>query len=178
MAIKKISLENFTVFERIEIPFSPGINILIGENGTGKTHVMKVLYSACQAARLDVPFSQKLVRVFKPDQLKISRLIRRGRGNQRSRIMVESEHARIAAEFHLKTKRWDAEVDGESNWEKQHSSLTSTFIPAKEILSNSWNLEAAVNKNNVDFDDTYVDIISAAKIDISAGKDNSKRKNI
>ena len=128
VAIKRLTLENFTVFEKIQIPFTPGVNVIIGENGTGKTHVMKVLYSACQAARPDISFSHKLVRV--------------------------------------------------SKWEEQLSSLTSTFIPAKEILSNAWNLEAAVNMNNVDFDDTYVDIVTAAKIDISAGKDSSKRKKL
>ena len=42
------------------------------------------------------------------------------------------------------------------------SNLTSVFIPAKEILSNAWNLDAAVKMGNVEFDDTYLDIIAAA----------------
>ena len=37
MAISKICFENFTVFEKIEIDFCDGINVVIGENGTGKT---------------------------------------------------------------------------------------------------------------------------------------------
>ena len=45
MAIKKISVENFTVFENIEIEFCDGINVFIGENGTGKTHLLKILYA-------------------------------------------------------------------------------------------------------------------------------------
>ena len=45
--------------------------------------------------------------------------------------------------------------------------ISSVFIPAKEILSNAWNLDAAVKLGNVEFDDTYLDIIAAAKIDIS-----------
>ena len=52
------------------------------------------------------------------------------------------------------------------------------FIPAKEILSNAWNLDAAVKMGNVEFDDTYLDIIAAAKIDISRGVDTGARKNI
>ncbi|WP_368274919.1 AAA family ATPase, partial [Enterocloster lavalensis] len=44
MAIKKIELENFTVFDKMDIQFTEGINVLIGENGVGKTHVMKLLY--------------------------------------------------------------------------------------------------------------------------------------
>ncbi|MGV8984286.1 AAA family ATPase, partial [Clostridium sp.] len=38
MSIAKVYLENFTVFEEEEIAFSNGINVIIGENGTGKTH--------------------------------------------------------------------------------------------------------------------------------------------
>ncbi|MGG1517872.1 AAA family ATPase [Paenibacillus oryzisoli] len=176
MAINRIVLDSFTVFEHVDIPFSSGINVFIGENGTGKTHVMKVLYSACQAVRIDVAFNHKLVKVFKPDQLKIARLLRRRKGNTQSKIIVESDQTQISAEFHNKTQKWEATVTGESKWEKQLSSLTSTFIPAKEILSNSWNLEAAADKNNVDFDDTYIDIITSAKVDISVGKDNNARK--
>ena len=47
-------------------------------------------------------------------------------------------------------------------------------LPA--ILSNAWNLDAAVKMGNVEFDDTYLDIIAAAKIDISRGVDSSARK--
>ena len=43
--------------------------------------------------------------------------------------------------------------------------IRDRFIPAKEILSNAWNLDAAVKMGNVEFDDTYLDIIAAAKID-------------
>ena len=57
------------------------------------------------------------------------------------------------------------------------SGLSSVLIPAKEILSNAWNLEAAVKMGNVEFDDSYLNIIAAAKIDISKGPDSaSKRK--
>ena len=38
--ITQIKLENFTVFKNIEIHFSKGVNIFIGENGTGKTHIL------------------------------------------------------------------------------------------------------------------------------------------
>ncbi len=44
MAINKIKIKNFTVFEDFEMEFSPGVNVIIGENGTGKTHLLKLLY--------------------------------------------------------------------------------------------------------------------------------------
>ena len=34
--ITQIKLENYTVFKNVEINFDKGINVFIGENGTGK----------------------------------------------------------------------------------------------------------------------------------------------
>lgn len=129
MPLTRIEAENFTVFEDITIPFSKGLNVLVGENGN---NTAKTRWNLIHKDR-------KL--------------------------------------FSTKTKR-DAEITTEEKWEKQMSDLTSVFIPAKEILSNAWNLDATVKMGNVEFDDTYLDIIAAAKIDISKGVDSAARKNI
>lgn len=177
MPLKRIEAVNFTVFEDIKIPFSKGINVLVGENGVGKTHIMKAAYAACQASKHDVSFVQKTTMLFRPDQSSIGRLVNRNKsGNNQARISVESDTAKIGMIFSTKTRKWDAEVVSEENWEKQMSDLTSVFIPAKEILSNAWNLDAAVKMGNVEFDDTYLDIIAAAKIAISRGVDSAARK--
>lgn len=54
--------------------------------------------------------------------------------------------------------------------------LSSVFIPTKEILSNSWNLSNVVQQGNIIFDDTYLDIIAVAEVNIASGKDNSRKK--
>nr|WP_288642487.1 AAA family ATPase [uncultured Anaerobutyricum sp.] len=177
MPLTKIKIENFTVFEDITIPFSKGLNILVGENGMGKTHVMKLAYAACQSRKHDVSFSQKTTMLFRPDQSGIGRLVNRNKnGENTARVLVESDIAQIGMSFSTKTKKWAAEVKSEEKWEKQMSGMTSVFIPAKEILSNAWNLDAAVKMGNVEFDDTYLDIIAAAKIDISTDVDSVARK--
>lgn len=177
MPLTRIKIENFTVFEDITIPFSKGLNILVGENGMGKTHVMKLAYAACQSRKHDVSFSQKTTMLFRPDQSGIGRLVNRNKNGQNTaRVLVESDIAQIGMSFSTKTKKWDAEVKSEEKWEKQMSGTTSVFIPAKEILSNAWNLDAAVKMGNVEFDDTYLDIIAAAKIDISTDVDSVARK--
>lgn len=183
MNITQIKLENFTVFKDTEINFDKGINIFIGENGTGKTHILKVLYSACQAANPKVSFSNKIVRTMLPDDFKISRLITRNRGNHNAKIKVCAKIddttvvKSLSTEFNNKTKKWEAAVKGEEAWEKVFGDISSIFIPAKEILSNSYNLTAAVEKDNVRFDDTYVDIINSAKVDISVGRNSADREN-
>jgi energy-coupling factor transporter ATP-binding protein EcfA2 len=42
--VQSLSLTQFTAFEQATFEFCPGLNLLIGANGTGKTHVMKVMY--------------------------------------------------------------------------------------------------------------------------------------
>ena len=143
---------------------------------------MKVLYSACQSVDKKVSFAHKLVLTMLPDDYKISRLLTRKPGNRTGIIRITAGEAETIAErvltasFNGKTKKWEADVTGEDGWEESFSGVSSIFIPAKEILSNSYNLNAAVEKNNVRFDDTYLDIINAAKIDISVGR-NSDSKN-
>ena len=89
MSLKRIEAVNFTVFEDIKIPFSKGLNVLVGENGVGKTHIMKAAYAACQASKHDVSFAQKTTMLFRPDQSSISRLVNRNRsGNNQAKISV------------------------------------------------------------------------------------------
>ena len=181
MIIRKLKLENYTVFESQQIEFSPGINVFIGENGTGKTHILKVLYSACQSVDQKTSFSHKLVATMLPDDYKISRLITRKPGNRSAMLRVtagETDTQKdkiLSAAFNGKTKKWEADVTGEAGWEETFEGVSSIFIPAKEILSHSYNLNAATEKNNVRFDDTYLDIINAAKVDISVGRNSDAK---
>lgn len=181
MILKKVKLEHYTVFESAQMEFSPGINVFIGENGTGKTHLMKLLYAACKSADKKITFSQKLVYTMLPDDYKINRLITRMPGNHKANVrvtageLVEKKDRVLAISFNNKTKKYDAEVSGKEGWEESFAYNRSIFIPAKEILSHSYNLNAASEMNNVRFDDTYLDIINAAKIDISAGRNSGTR---
>ncbi len=169
MAIQKLAMKNVTVFDEITLEFSKGVNVLIGSNGVGKTHVMKLLYSACQAVREDVSFPHKVVRTFRPDGAAIARLINRNRtpAERNASVRVQSDASGIDMKFSSSTKKWDAEVTREEQWEKKNAGLESVFIPAKEILSHACNLTEAVSKGNVEFDDTYVDVIASAKVDIT-----------
>jgi predicted ATP-dependent endonuclease of OLD family len=46
MAIKRIEIKDFLVFRgEFAVDFNPGVNVLIGENGTGKTTLLKIMYA-------------------------------------------------------------------------------------------------------------------------------------
>lgn len=100
MALKSLMLKNFTAFSEAEFNFAPQLNVIVGENGAGKTHVLKVAYSAIYVsakgskesgsvrptkAHLQTAIADKLITVFKPDEL--GRLARRNRpGRQRCEV--------------------------------------------------------------------------------------------
>ena len=49
--IHSLTLKKFTAFSDLNIQFSPKLNILIGENGTGKSLLLKAAYTLCSASR-------------------------------------------------------------------------------------------------------------------------------
>src|SRR5262245_8324455 len=86
MKLTTLELRNLSTIEAADFDFAPGINILIGENGTGKSHVLKVLYALLRSTRiLRVPTSDvgqairaRLADIFRPDDGHIGRLVRTG----------------------------------------------------------------------------------------------------
>ena len=93
--LESLSLKNFTAFSEADFKFAKGLNVIIGENGAGKTHVLKVAYSAIYVcargnkeagsgnptkAHFQAAVASKLNAVFKPDELgRLARRDRRGR---------------------------------------------------------------------------------------------------
>jgi predicted ATP-dependent endonuclease of OLD family len=183
MPLVKLDLKNFTVFEKLNLELSRGINVLIGENGTGKTHLLKILYAACQAAQAEktgIDFLTKLGKVFRPDDFDLSRIVRRGADTDTAKINVKfasdnGDFASLSAEFDAKSSK-KKKVTGDGEWKKLAKSLSSAFVPAKEILSNARNLIQAIEKGNVDFDDTYKDIISTASVNQTNGTETETRR--
>ena len=76
MTISRIKLERFTAFEKLDLNLSPGVNTFVGANGTGKTHLMKVAYAACDISKTQLNFAEKLIRVFLPSGRALGRLVK------------------------------------------------------------------------------------------------------
>ncbi|MGI4873045.1 MAG: AAA family ATPase [Janthinobacterium lividum] len=56
--LKRLHVKNFTVFAEANFEFSPGLNVIVGTNGTGKSQVLKLGYAA-EAAYAAVPRNMK-----------------------------------------------------------------------------------------------------------------------
>ena len=42
--LNTLQIKHFTVFQDAQFRFSPGLNVIVGDNGTGKTHLLKLGY--------------------------------------------------------------------------------------------------------------------------------------
>ena len=69
--LRALEIKNFTVFEEAKLEFSPGLNVVIGENGTGKSHLLKLGYSMMQ-----VSFESGVVGLLGSEQERITRQLR------------------------------------------------------------------------------------------------------
>ena len=67
MSIQSIGLKNFTVFKDFQLDVSTGINVFIGKNGTGKTHLLKAIYAACELSKTENT-GDDLLKCFKENQ--------------------------------------------------------------------------------------------------------------
>lgn len=157
--IEKLEIKNFTAFDEIEIDFVPGVNIFIGENGTGKTHILKLLYSY-QTAKikrgLHKDFSGKMLRVFLPNDLSLKRLISRGKGVKKeasfSIIKNGDKHS-----FKLTGQGVDTKAGAE--YIKPEKAV---YLPVKEMLANAPGFRSLYSERETHFEEVYLDIIDKA----------------
>ena len=95
--LKSLAIRNLTVFAEANLQFSPQLNVIIGENGFGKSHLLKAAYAVLAAsaeegrqpaasaptkAVLQKRLADKLVAVLRPESL--GRLISRKLASKRS----------------------------------------------------------------------------------------------
>lgn len=167
--LKRLTLKNFSVFKDAVISFTPGINVFLGANATGKSHAMKVAYALARSAmehekkrspesRRDhvsvEKVAEKLVAVFRPEEGRIGRLVRRSRGRGKTSVELEIDGAAISCEVSTQ--------DGVKLKVRGNTSFPSClFLPAREVLSIYPGFLAAYQNRELAFDETYYDLVLA-----------------
>ena len=118
--IKQLEISNFTRFPEAKFFFGGGLNLFIGENGTGKSQVLKLAYSLASVLaenemRLAAPtqgylkksIALKLRQVFRPDTL--GRLVRHKPNGARAGVSCDFAENSSGLEFSF-SKRSQSEV--------------------------------------------------------------------
>ncbi len=177
MFLSKIVFDHFTAFENLTLNLSPGLNIFIGANGTGKTHILKTAYSACEASRNSNGFAEKLLKVFLPSENRIGRLVKRHKTSSKGTAEVFRGSSRIKISFSSHTTLPEnADITGIKNWTKDE--ITSVYIPPKDLLSNAPGFQALYEKREIHFEEFYVDILRNATLPLLRGPMDKTRSEL
>lgn len=181
MAIKSIDILNVMVFQRqwrknngdckigklkegdqisegFKLDFCDGINVLIGENGVGKTTILKMIYAATQWSieTTHVGKTKKLLDFFSYN-MKDNEALKNGSHKQDYCYykVSDGEHTFEDSLSHNGIFNYD-------NW--LGLNIQSVFIPTTEMLSHSKGFLALNQKYNMPFDGTQIDIIVNASL--------------
>ena len=160
MTLTRLKLERFTAFEALDFKPSPGVNVLVGANGTGKTHLMKVAYAACDVSKTGAGFAEKLIRVFMPSKRAIGRLVKRHGTGASCDVRIHRENRSLRVSFSTDTKAALATVKDASDWSVDP--VESVYIPVKEMLANAPGFLALYELREVHFEGIYADILHRA----------------
>lgn len=160
--ITNLKADSFGPFGKIDIKLSQILNVFTGDNATGKSQVLKLLYASTRPlsfgptpnkSALSSAIADALVGVFRPEQL--GRLARRTQG--RGRASVEIKYRRIgeALEFTFASNaRTDVSI---SSYPRTPLQDTPVFFPSRELLSLYPGLVSLFETREVEFDETWRD---------------------
>lgn len=136
--LSRLEVENFTAFHALNLDFVPGLNVFVGPNATGKTHLLKLLYAVTEAHRFQNDIAQKLLRVFLPEPRRLGRLVRRANQAQSARVRLVRDGHELSFRF-SSNQSVDSfsEIDA-SQWPKPTSEDGKpVFIPPKDMLAHA-----------------------------------------
>ena len=176
MVLTRAKLERFTAFENLDISFSPGINVFVGENGTGKTHLMKVCYAACDVTTSRSTFPEKLVNAMLPRRRAVGRMVKRP-GGGKCQLAVYDHDKSITASFSTHVKLPSSVVmTGAEDWGERR--IRSAFIPVKDMLANAPGFRSLYETSELHFEEIYADILTRAFRPPLRASEDAIRKNL
>lgn len=167
--LKSLTLKNFTAFSHATFQFAGGLNVIVGENGTGKTHILKLAYSLIYVSargskespgrvpgkgHLQSALAKKLNAVFKPDEL--GRLARRDRpALKRSEVSCSfsEDKCNLAFSFNGRSKSEVTVERTPSGWIDK----LPVYLPTRELLTLYPGFVSLYETTHWPFDETWRD---------------------
>ncbi|MDR5762000.1 AAA family ATPase [Caballeronia sp. LZ035] len=167
--LKRLKIQNFTVLPQADLAFGKHLNVFVGENGAGKTHLLKLAYSVLaaswqegikgQAASaptktiLQTRLADKLVNVFRPESL--GRLARRKQGRERCDVQLSFADTGLDIDFGFATNS-KSEVSV-TQLPKQWLGTAPTYLPTRELLTIYPNFVSVYQNHYLEFEETWFD---------------------
>ena len=168
--LKSLTVRNFTAFGEARLDFAPGLNVIVGENGTGKTHLLKLPYAVAAVsseegrrrsgrvptkAFLQARIAEKLVDVFRPEDGRLGRLARRQQGRNRCEVRIQFRRRRTSIGFNFASQN-KSEVVVDRVPERWLND-TPVYLPPRELLTIYPGFISLYETHNVEFEETLRD---------------------
>ena len=103
--LKSAKFKNFTTVPNEEFRFGAGLNVIVGANGLGKSHILKAIYTLLKVqstknveltkSSLEKAYADKLVGVMRPEAL--GRLVKRKHGRDRCELALDMKETKQCA---------------------------------------------------------------------------------
>lgn len=179
--IKSISLQGFTGFTDNSFSFSNGINIFIGKNGTGKTHVLKCLASVLQARnefqqkqtnskeQFEYILAENIIHYFKPDL--IGNLVKKNVASGKSTVSVDIDGKELAFSFST-TSKATVKIEKDDKWDE----CQFIYIPPREMFSLFEGFIGLSSKRELSFDQTYINLAHSLALPVLRNLENNPLK--
>ncbi len=175
----QINLENLAVFRKLEWQPHKNLNLIIGENDTGKTHLLKTLYVITRSIEeynkrkgqfnsesWRDRLANKLLWTFQPADWELNKLISQGE----SKLKVEVNFFNQNIYFTL-GKENTTTISNCSELSSEFPEFNALFIPAKEVLTTFDAIAATREQLEIaGFDDSYYDLIKALRLPMTKGQ--------
>ena len=163
--IQAIELENYGNIPTFKCSDFSNINLIIGENATGKTFLLKALYSAVRSMEdykrgddvrsMNEILAEKLRWTFQVD--KLGDIVNRS-ASESLRFKLKTDHPQNCLEYQFSQSTTTKVVNVTAPEAQKEGN--SIFIPAKEVLSLfSVILKSREVDKSFGFDDTYYDLV-------------------
>lgn len=189
MKVNKLSMKNFMIFNELEAEFSPNINVISGENSTGKTAMIKILYACLKSyshassskgeltkEKIESILVEKLQGVFRPDKDAVGRLVSRKQGSNRAEInIVTNDKFNFQIGF---GNRQEKHVDIVNDRFPRNVAISPVYLPPKEIISSTENFVSLYNDYHIAFEETYYDLARLLERPLRKGPNTNEQNAV
>jgi len=176
--IKSVNIKNFMAHSNLEVKDIPSINLIVGKNDTGKTGLLKLLYSTVKALEVyskkvknsEVVFgrelSDKMLKTFMPRNNGIGDLVQKGSKDKlKVELSLVGDNGKYDQDLYFSFgDRTERKIPDCNNDIKPipSNTINALFIPAKEVLTAFSDIRIIREQEyGVGFDDTYLDLIKS-----------------
>jgi len=168
--LKSLHIENLTVFPKADFTFGKNLNVIIGENGSGKSHILKAAYAAIAVgvqraasaptdspnkASLETSLADKMRTVFRPDG--IGRLARRRLGGGHNTCIIayafENKKLDLSLQFSTVATSNVKITKTPSAW----ADKLPVFLPTRELLTIFPGFVSLYETTHLSFEETWRD---------------------